>query len=60
VDLASRHGLSSLTIGDLAKELGMSKSGLFAHFGSKEDRKGTALSCTLRANRHSHIDCGLT
>jgi AcrR family transcriptional regulator len=37
VDLASRHGLSSLTIGDLAKELGMSKSGLFAHFGSKED-----------------------
>jgi AcrR family transcriptional regulator len=37
VDLASRQGLASLTIGDLAKELRMSKSGLFAHFGSKED-----------------------
>jgi AcrR family transcriptional regulator len=37
VDIASRRGLDALTIGDLAKEIGMSKSGLFAHFGSKED-----------------------
>ena len=37
VDVASRQGLDALTIGELAKELGMSKSGLFAHFGSKED-----------------------
>ncbi len=37
VDVATRHGLDSLSIGDLAKELQMSKSGLFAHFGSKED-----------------------
>jgi AcrR family transcriptional regulator len=43
VDLASRHGLASLTIGDLAKELGMSKSGLFAHFGSKEDLQIAAI-----------------
>jgi AcrR family transcriptional regulator len=34
--LASRVGLSGLTIGTLAEELGLSKSGLFAHFGSKE------------------------
>lgn len=34
---ASLHGLESLSIGELAKELGMSKSGLFAHFGSKEE-----------------------
>jgi AcrR family transcriptional regulator len=34
--LASRDGLSGLTIGKLALELGISKSGLFAHFGSKE------------------------
>ncbi|MEO1267866.1 MAG: TetR/AcrR family transcriptional regulator [Myxococcota bacterium] len=33
---AARMGLTGLTIGTLAKELGMSKSGLFAHFGSKE------------------------
>ncbi len=37
VDIASAEGLEGLTIGHLAKELGMSKSGLFAHFGSKED-----------------------
>lgn len=35
--LASRDGLDGLTIGTLAKELGLSKSGLFAHFGSKEE-----------------------
>jgi AcrR family transcriptional regulator len=37
VDIASVEGLEGLTIGRLASELGMSKSGLFAHFGSKED-----------------------
>lgn len=30
--VASREGLSGLTIGELAKSVGMSKSGLFAHF----------------------------
>lgn len=34
---ASTVGLSGLSIGDLAGELGMSKSGLFAHFESKEN-----------------------
>jgi AcrR family transcriptional regulator len=37
VDLASAEGLEGLTIGRLAADLGMSKSGLFAHFGSKQD-----------------------
>src|SRR5215471_2916955 len=37
VDLASVEGLEGLTIGRLAEELKMSKSGLFAHFGSKEE-----------------------
>src|ERR1700726_1230717 len=36
-DLASVDGLDGLSIGRLATELAMSKSGLFAHFGSKED-----------------------
>ena len=35
-DLASVGGLEGLTIGALASHTGMSKSGLFAHFGSKE------------------------
>ena len=36
VGLASRVGLEGLTIGTLADELELSKSGLFAHFHSKE------------------------
>jgi AcrR family transcriptional regulator len=36
-DLASVDGLDGLSIGRLAAELAMSKSGLFAHFGSKEE-----------------------
>ncbi len=35
--VASRDGLEGLSIGELASALEMSKSGLFAHFGSKED-----------------------
>jgi AcrR family transcriptional regulator len=37
VDLASAEGLDGLTIGRLAADLEMSKSGLFAHFGSKQE-----------------------
>lgn len=33
---ASQIGISRLTIGSLAGQSGLSKSGLFAHFGSKE------------------------
>ena len=36
VRIAGRVGLSGLTIGTLASATGMSKSGLFAHFGAKE------------------------
>ncbi len=34
--LASVEGLAALSIGELAKTTGLSKSGLFAHFGSKQ------------------------
>jgi AcrR family transcriptional regulator len=37
VNIASIEGLEGLTIGKLASALRISKSGLFAHFGSKED-----------------------
>ena len=37
LDLASRDGLEGLTIGLLADRMNMSKSGVFAHFGSRED-----------------------
>src|SRR5476651_10685 len=37
LDLASRDGLEGLTIGLLADKMNMSKSGVFALFGSRED-----------------------
>jgi AcrR family transcriptional regulator len=33
--LATVEGIDGLSIGGLAKPIGMSKSGLYAHFGSK-------------------------
>ena len=47
VDLASVEGLDGLSIGRLAADLEISKSGLIAHFGSKE---GLQLA-TIRAAR---------
>jgi AcrR family transcriptional regulator len=35
--IAAREGLEGLTIGTLADQMEMSKSGVFAHFGSRED-----------------------
>ncbi len=35
--LATMKGLTGLSLGDLAAEIGMSKSGLYAHFKSKEE-----------------------
>ncbi|MGF1493877.1 MAG: TetR/AcrR family transcriptional regulator [Microcoleaceae cyanobacterium] len=37
MNIASVEGLEGVSIGRLARELNMSKSGLFAHFGSKEE-----------------------
>jgi AcrR family transcriptional regulator len=46
-DLASVDGLDGLTIGRLAADLGVSKSGLFGFFGSKEELQ----LATIRAAR---------
>ena len=40
---ASAAGFESLTIGSLAERCGLSKSGLFAHFGSREDLQVAAV-----------------
>lgn len=48
IDIASAEGLEGLTIGRLANELGMSKSGLIAHFGSKEDLQLATLDTASR------------
>ena len=52
MQLASRDGLDGLSIGGLASELSMSKSGLFAHFGSKEELQ----LATIDAAREIFID----
>jgi AcrR family transcriptional regulator len=48
VRLASRDGLEGLTIGTLSTELGLSKSGLFAHFGSKDELQLQVLQATVQ------------
>src|SRR5262249_61019654 len=48
VEQASRSGFESLTIGGLAEKTGMSKSGLFAHFGSKLELQLAALDESAR------------
>jgi AcrR family transcriptional regulator len=50
--LASRVGFTGLTIGQLAEQTGMSKSGLFAHFKSKEQLQLQ----TLEHGRQRFID----
>lgn len=52
VDIASVQGLEGLTVGTLADALGLSKSGLFGHFGSKEDLQ----LATIDAAREIFID----
>jgi AcrR family transcriptional regulator len=42
-DIVSEEGLQGLSIGRLASELRMSKTGVFAHFGSKEQLQLAAI-----------------
>src|SRR3954468_10496021 len=56
VQLASAEGLEDLSIARLAADLGMSKSGLFAHFGSKE----VLQLSTIRAARRVFSDEAVT
>ena len=51
VQIASQEGLEGLSIGRLATDLGVSKSGLFAHFGSKTELQ----LATVDAARHIFI-----
>jgi len=51
-DIASVRGLDGISIGGLAEELGLSKSGLFAHFGSKEELQ----LATIEAARQVYVE----
>lgn len=48
IQQASASGFESLTIGTLAEKTGLSKSGLFAHFGSKLELQIAALDEAAR------------
>ena len=50
--IASVEGLEGLTLGRLATDLAMSKSGLFAHFGSKEELQ----LATIEHARQTYVD----
>src|SRR5688572_23220173 len=47
LEVGSVEGLEGLTIGRLAGDVGMSKSGLIRHFGSKEGLQMAALDAAL-------------
>ena len=59
VDLASVEGLEGLTIGRLAAELQMSKSGLFAHFGSKQELQLATVAAAAERFKGKVIDPAL-
>lgn len=59
VDLASVEGLEGLTIGRLAAELQMSKSGLFAHFGSKQDLQLATIAAAATRFRATVVEPAL-
>jgi AcrR family transcriptional regulator len=56
VDLASAEGLEGLTIGRLAADLEMSKSGLFSHFGSKRELQLATVEAAARRFRGAVIE----
>jgi AcrR family transcriptional regulator len=59
VDLATVEGLGGLTIGRLAAELRMSKSGLFAHFGSKQELQLATIAAAAERFKGRVIDPAL-
>lgn len=57
--LASVEGLGQLTIGRLARELGVSKSGVFAHFRSKERLQRETIAAAREVFTREVLDPGL-
>ncbi|MFW6192238.1 MAG: TetR family transcriptional regulator C-terminal domain-containing protein [Gemmatimonadota bacterium] len=55
-ELASTVGLEGLSIGRLADEVGMSKGGVYAHFGSKEDLQLATIDAAVDRFRSAVIE----
>ena len=56
IELASTDGVTGVTLGRLAEATGMSKSGLFAHFHSKEELQLQILETTIDAYKREVVD----
>jgi AcrR family transcriptional regulator len=56
VEIASLEGLEGLTIGRLATEFKMSKSGIFRHFGSKQELQLATLERAMALFRHEVLE----
>jgi AcrR family transcriptional regulator len=59
-DIASAEGLEGLTIGRLATALRMSKTGIFAHFGSKEQLQLATVGAAKQIFLQQIVQPGLT
>ncbi|BAZ49784.1 transcriptional regulatory protein TetR family [Nostoc sp. NIES-4103] len=60
VDIASAEGLEGLSLGRLASELGRSKSGLFAHFGSMEELQLATVDTAYEIFQNEVIDLAVS
>jgi AcrR family transcriptional regulator len=60
VALASVEGIGSITIGRLAEEVGVSKSGLYAHFGSKQQLQIEIVHAARDIFQQEVIDLAIT
>lgn len=58
--LASIEGLGSLTVGRLANELDLSKSGVFAHFGSKQRLQEETIAAASEVFEREVLEPGLS
>ena len=54
-ELATVEGLEGLSIGRLADHIGMSKSGLYAHFGSKEELQLATIDAAQEIFEHEVV-----
>jgi AcrR family transcriptional regulator len=57
--LATVEGLDGISLGRLAQDMGMSKSGLFAHFGSKEELQLATIAAAEDVFRAEVLDPAL-
>jgi AcrR family transcriptional regulator len=58
--LATVEGIDGLSIGRLASAVGMSKSGLFAHFGSKEELQLATIAAASEIFAHEVVEPAAT